>query len=127
MELINNNTLFASQSLLQAFADANACSLIPENKSCKLFSFHNKKIVVIGSSSSGANGVHYVSAYECVLLENNDGIKMSYDEHRLAVYLKERERGYTGVIIKSDSKKWVIIGSSFTIKPVKEDVQLAFF
>lgn len=123
------NTLFASQKLLQAFADANACNLIPHDKPCKLLTFQNKKIVIIGSCSSGANGVHWVNAYECVLLDNYQGEKMNYSEHWEGVYNKKIERGYSGVIIKSDSKKWVIIGDSFTIKPylVNDDIQLTFF
>lgn len=123
------NTLFASQKLLQAFADANACNLIPNDKPCKLLTFQNKKVVVIGSSSSGAKGVHWVSAYECVPLDNYEGTKMSYTEHWEGVHKKNIERGYSGIIIISDSKKWVICGKSFTIEPyaIKEDIQLTFF
>jgi len=123
------NTLFASQKLLQAFADANACNLIPSDKPCKLLTFQNRKIIVIGSCSSGANGVHWVNAYECVLLDNYHGIKMSYSEHLEVVNKNKLERGYSGIIIKSESKKWVIIGTSFTIKPylVNDDIQLTFF
>lgn len=123
------NALFASQKLLQAFADANACNLIPNNKPCKLLTFQNKKVIVIGSCSSGANGVHWVNAYECVPMDNYEGVKMSYSEHWYGVQNNKLERGYSGVIIKSDSKQWVIIGDSFTIKPylVNDDIQLTFF
>jgi hypothetical protein len=121
------NTFFASQSLLQAFADANACSLIPENRPCKLFTFQNKKIIITASCSSGVNGIHWVNAYECVSADNYFGDKLTYNEHRKAVFEGVRDRGYSNLLISADGIKWVVIGKSFYISPVKEAVQLSIF
>lgn len=120
------NTFFASKNLLQVFANANACSAIPEGKNCSVFDFRNKKIVIIGSSSSGAFGVHWVSAYECVPFDFSKKIGKSYNEHFKAVLEKKEERGYKNIIIKSKGEKWVIIGDQFYIEPVQMEEQLSF-
>lgn len=124
-----NNLQFASATLLEKFRDNNSCSLIPENKACKIMDFQNYKIVIIASCSSGADGVKWVTAYKVVPKDIYKNSVYTYDEHVKAIIEGTIERGYTGIEIITKKGKMVISGEAFTIKPVQilESQQLSLF
>ncbi|WP_026715222.1 hypothetical protein [Flavobacterium daejeonense] len=118
---------FISKSLLNDLAKINACSEMCSNKITELFSYKNKKYIVIGSISSGAKGVSLVNAYEVVLLKNYKGKAVSYAQHGFDVLDGKAERGYTGITFKCKKVDWVIIGESIDFLPIPENTQLEFF
>jgi hypothetical protein len=120
------NSLLASKSLLNDFQNANACQLIAENRACNIMDFRNKKIVVVASCSSGIEGVKWVTAYNVTPINFYKELVSTYNEH-----FNKRDlgspRGYKGVSIKTKNGDYVITGESFTIEPIRENVQLSFF
>lgn len=121
--------LFISETLLNKMANGNSCMDLPEGKAFELFTFHNKIYISVASCSSGKCGVHWVNAYECVLLENFKGDRFSYQEHYLLVNAGKKERGYENVKFSFKGREWVIVNSQVSFFPTKEDkpIQLSFF
>ncbi len=120
---------FASANLLEKFRKNNCCSLIPENKRCKVMDFQSKQIIVVCSSSSLANGVEWITAYNVVPKEHYKDKIYTYDEHVEAIINGTLQRGYKGVEINSNYGVMVVSGKPFTIKPGQETKtqQLSFF
>lgn len=123
-----NDLYFASASLLKKFRDNNSCSLIPENKLCRVMDFQNKKIIIVSSSSS-KDQVHWITAYTVEPSSYYKENIYTYDEHVKGIIDGTLDRGYKGIEIISKHGKMVISGEPFTIKPNQsiESEQLAFF
>jgi hypothetical protein len=119
--------LFISETLLKKMANGNSCMDLPDGKAFELFTVHNKKYIVVGSSSSGKDGTYWVGAYECILLEQFKGKSLSYDENCLLVNNGTKERDSGNVRFTFRGKKWVIISKKITFYPVKDETQLQLF
>lgn len=123
-----NDLYFVSASLLEKFRDNNSCSLISENRLCRIMDFQNKKIIIISSCSS-KNVVHWITAYVVEPLSFYKDSVYTYDEHVKGVIDGTLERGYKGIEITSKYGKMVISGEPFTVRAnqLLESKQLAFF
>lgn len=116
-----------SQTLLNSLANVNACMQISTNNVLELFTYRNKKFIILGTVSSGSKGVHSVTAYECILLENFTGKAVSYAQHGFDVLDGKSERGYSNIRFKNKKIDWVITGESFKFIPIEENTQLEMF
>lgn len=116
-----------SQNLLNSLENLNACMQISTNNVLELFTYKNKKFIIVGTVSSGSKGVHSVTAYECILLENFKGKAVSYAQHGDDVLDGKRERGYSNIKFRSKKTDWVIIGDSIDFLPIPKEEQLELF
>lgn len=116
-----------SHFLLKKMLDGNSCSELPFGKATEIFTYFNKKYIVVGSVSSGYKGVVSVQAYECISLKTYSGKAVTYDEHRIEVMNEISERGYSNIKFKYKNVNWVIIGNSIEFLPVQENKQLNLF
>ena len=119
--------IYISQNLLNSLADLNACMQLSTNNVLDLFTYKNKKFIIVGTVSSGSKGVHSVTAYECVLLENFIGEAVSYAQHGFDVLDGKSERGYSNITLKNKKINWVITGEAVEFLPIEEDTQLELF
>ena len=119
--------IYISQNLLNSLADLNACMQLSTNNVLELFTYKNKKFIIVGAISSGSKGVHSITAYECILLDNFKGEAVSYAQHGFDVLDGKSERGYSNITFKNKKINWVITGDSFEFLPIEEDTQLVLF
>jgi len=89
----------------------------------------NKKYAVIGGCGSGKNGWEEFYIHEIIPLEIYLGhLKpLDYVDHFKEVTTGNRERSYTGMLVKCEGIQHVFVGEKITVKSSNSEKQLLIF
>jgi hypothetical protein len=118
-----------TKQLLEKLAGMVDLNKLQNDQVPETFKYQNKSYIPVMSSSSQDKGIIWVSCYELIPLEKYNGHlepKCSYDHHNLVIAGK-REKVYDSRLLKSGSKKFVLIGPPVYFIPAKEEKQLNIF
>ena len=116
----------------EVFKVASAESIMKHGRAEGMFWHENTEYVIVGTVSSGEEGLIRACAYKCLDLPLYKGEKkpLTYNEHRYAVTNEGRERGYDCMLIYADrpaGRLLVLIGPPVYFVPGQETVQANLF
>ena len=102
---------------------------IPEGHVTNHIILDNKKYAVVGGCGSGNCGWKEFYIHEIIPLEIYTGelVPMKYGEHFKEVTAGNRERCYTGMLIKCEGIQHVFVGEKITVECSNSEKQLEIF
>lgn len=130
MKYVSTPELWVPTAKYKEISKKISCGSIAEKETCQTFLWQNKEYVATGAVGTGTGiGWAEIEVYQVEELASYKGDlePMGYAEHRTAVDLGHRERGYGGQLVKSGKRELVFLCQRFTVLELKVGHQLAMF